>query len=145
MQTTTKKPYDRAAQLKKLVGALTYEIDDMSLDGCRRAFAVLYRALRSERNRGAYGHHTYDVVRHMALVDAIRHERELIDALHHLEQLEVHIRKLRYVHASMMDARARGIRIGGSMVTARDVEYEAETVAQAERILHVERTYLAVN
>jgi hypothetical protein len=50
------------------------ELDDDSHDGRRRILAKLRRALRAERRRGLAGHWTYDLARHVALLQVYRLE-----------------------------------------------------------------------
>jgi hypothetical protein len=65
----------RDAQLQKLLPLWPHEIADRSFNGVARIVALLARALRSERQRGKAGHWTYDLSRHLALVNALRRER----------------------------------------------------------------------
>jgi hypothetical protein len=70
-----KPPYDRTAQLPKLIGLWPRELADVSEAGTARVVAMLRKALRGERQRGIAGHWTYDLNRHLALIEALREER----------------------------------------------------------------------
>ncbi len=72
----TKPPYDRTAQLPKLIGLWPHELADTSEAGTARVVALLRKALRGERQRGLAGHWTYDLNRHLALIEALREERD---------------------------------------------------------------------
>lgn len=70
-----KPPYDRVAQLPKLIGLWPHELADTSEAATARVVALLRKALRGERQRGQAGHWTYDLNRHLALIEALREER----------------------------------------------------------------------
>ncbi len=70
-----KPPYDRTAQLPKLIGLWPHELADTSEAATARVVALLRKALRGERQRGQAGHWTYDLNRHLALIEALREER----------------------------------------------------------------------
>ncbi len=65
------RDYDRARMLPRLVGFDLRELKKPgpALDAAIRA--KLERALRSERQRGVAGHWTYDLNRHLALMQAL--------------------------------------------------------------------------
>ncbi|QZO02259.1 DUF6477 family protein [Chenggangzhangella methanolivorans] len=66
--------YDRRRTLPRLIGLDPRELDGDSAALDRRIRTRLARALRAERRRGAAGHWTYDVSRHLALAQAIAGE-----------------------------------------------------------------------
>jgi len=68
-------PYDRETQLPGLIGLWPSELRDQSLLGTTKITALLRKALRSERLRGRAGHWSYDLNRHLALVEALKAER----------------------------------------------------------------------
>lgn len=79
LETTVRagaQSYDRARHLPWLARAAPDEIasDDPAVN--RTIVARLTRALRAERRRGRAGHWTYDLNRHIALVQALAAERE---------------------------------------------------------------------
>jgi hypothetical protein len=80
----TKPPYDRVKQLTKLVGLWPHELQDCTEDGTLHVIALLRKALRGERQRGHAGHWTYDLNRHVALVEALREERARLQILRRL-------------------------------------------------------------
>lgn len=67
--------YERAVHLPRLIPWDTaFVASDRDIDTARICQA-LARALRSERNRGRAGHWTYDLNRHIGLLQAFRAER----------------------------------------------------------------------
>lgn len=88
-----KPPYDRNAQLPKLIGLWPHELSDCSEAGTERVIALLRKALRSERQRGQAGHWTYDVSRHMALVEALREEQARLSILQRLPSRFLGVRR----------------------------------------------------
>lgn len=67
--------YERAVHLPRLIPVCTgFDLSDRGTDTARICQA-LARALRSERNRGWAGHWTYDLNRHIGLLQAFRAER----------------------------------------------------------------------
>lgn len=66
--------YHRSSQLPKLLGLWPHELEDYSDEGTFLILEKLRKALRAERQRGRSGHWSYDLNRHMALLDAIKHE-----------------------------------------------------------------------
>lgn len=72
----------RRKRLASLVPLWPRDLDDTSRQGRVRLIALLERALRAERRRGLAGHWTYDLARHMQLLEAYRAE---VQALRHLE------------------------------------------------------------
>lgn len=66
--------YVRARDLPKLLALWPNELEDRSLDGCRRILAKLRRALRAERRRALSGHWSYDLNRHLGLLSAYKGE-----------------------------------------------------------------------
>ncbi len=63
--------------IRSLVPVSPAEAADLSPEGCLRIAALLKRALRSERRRGAAGHWSYSLQRHLALVRALKAEEAL--------------------------------------------------------------------
>jgi hypothetical protein len=61
--------------------ALASDIQDTSFEGRSKLVALLERALRAERRRGLAGHWTYDLARHLQLLDACRAEKRALHAL----------------------------------------------------------------
>lgn len=68
--------YDRARHLPWLARATPDEIASPDPAVARAILARLARALRAERRRGRAGHWTYDMNRHIALMQAVAAERE---------------------------------------------------------------------
>lgn len=62
------RPYDRHAELPRVLPLWPHELDDESPQGCRLVLCKLQRALRAERRRGIAGHWTYDLARHVELL-----------------------------------------------------------------------------
>ena len=75
--------YVRGAMLPRLlpVGPEDLASDDAAT--ARRICLMLARALRRERNRGRAGHWTYDLNRHVGLLQAYRAERAALTRLQH--------------------------------------------------------------
>lgn len=73
--------YERERMLARLVAVTPDEVADRSLPGQRRLVERLARALREERRRGQAGHWTYDLNRHIGLMQALAAERRLLRAL----------------------------------------------------------------
>ncbi len=67
--------YDRRLHLPRLLPLDPDAIADFSVEASRRIVRRLASALRSERTRGRAGHWTYDLNRHLALIQAYRAER----------------------------------------------------------------------
>jgi hypothetical protein len=67
--------YDRRRHLPRVLPVGPDEIGDVSEDNGRRIVKRLAAALRAERARGRAGHWTYDLNRHLALIQAYRAER----------------------------------------------------------------------
>jgi hypothetical protein len=65
---------ERRKRLTSLLPLWPADIEDTSVDGRARLVTVLERALRAERRRGLSGHWTYDLARHMQLLEAWRAE-----------------------------------------------------------------------
>lgn len=68
--------YDRARHLPWLARAMPAELESDDPNVARDIIARLERALRAERRRGNAGHWTYDMNRHIALMQALRAERQ---------------------------------------------------------------------
>jgi len=73
--------YCRTEQLPGLIGLWPRELQDYSYPGTCRIAALLRKALRAERNRGRAGHWTYNLNRHLALIEALKHERARLKVL----------------------------------------------------------------
>lgn len=67
--------YERSRILPRLLPLDPREFAEPSPALTRRICAALARALRRERTRGRAGHWTYDLDRHLALLQAYRAER----------------------------------------------------------------------
>jgi len=67
--------YDRRRHLPGLARATRQELDSDDPAVARTIVARLMRALRHERQRGRAGHWSYDINRHIALMQAIAAER----------------------------------------------------------------------
>jgi hypothetical protein len=72
----------RRKRLASLVPLWPRDLDDTSRRGRMKLIAQLERALRAERRRGLAGHWTYDLARHMQLLEAYRVE---VQALRHID------------------------------------------------------------
>jgi hypothetical protein len=68
------KPFDRELELPKLIGIWPSELRDDSAEQAARIIALLRKALRAQRRLGRAAHWTYDLNRHLALVEALRSE-----------------------------------------------------------------------
>jgi hypothetical protein len=66
--------YERARHLPRLLPIGPEEIGDTSRLGSRKILLRVARALRAERARGRAGHWTYDMNRHIGLIQAYRAE-----------------------------------------------------------------------
>jgi len=73
--------YQRRLHLQQLLPVTLPKIDDQSSQNCRWIISRLATALRQERNRGRCGHWTYSLNRHVALLQAYRGERLLLENL----------------------------------------------------------------
>lgn len=67
--------YRREAVLPALLAVAPQELADYSPDNTERLCLRLAAALRRERGRGCAGHWTYDINRHLGLLQAYRAER----------------------------------------------------------------------
>lgn len=68
------RAYRRASDLPRLIPTWPSEIADFSEAGSQRLIARIRRALRAERRRGKAGHWSYDLGRHLALLQAYKSE-----------------------------------------------------------------------
>jgi len=73
--------YLRPRDLPKLIALWPYELEDASLEGCRRLIAKLRRALKTERRRALSGHWSYDLNRHVGLLSAYKGELAYLSRL----------------------------------------------------------------
>jgi hypothetical protein len=67
--------YDRGRHLPRLLPIGPEELADSTPRGRLKVLCRLARALRAERARGRAGHWTYDLDRHLGLIEAYRVER----------------------------------------------------------------------
>ena len=70
--------YDRGRSLPRLIGWDPFAPGSDSEASDRTIRARLTRALRAERRRGRAGHWAYDLNRHLALLQALEGEAELL-------------------------------------------------------------------
>lgn len=68
------KEYQRKRDLPLLLPSWPQEINDETAAGSRKLIARLQCALRAERQRGRTGHWSYDLNRHLGLVQAYKNE-----------------------------------------------------------------------
>jgi hypothetical protein len=68
------KEYQRQRDLPCLLPLWPHEIRDETATGARKLIARLQCALRAERQRGRAGHWSYDLNRHLDLVQAYKSE-----------------------------------------------------------------------
>lgn len=69
--------YNRDIQLPKLLPLWPHEIEDRSAEARLKIAGKLRHALRAERRRGRAGLWTYDLNRHIALLEALAGEMRL--------------------------------------------------------------------
>ena len=86
-----RQSYERGRMLPRLLPVGPDDITGPEPETTRRIVLRLARALRAERARGRAGHWTYDLNRHVGLVQAMRVEQERLAALAH-ERLIARIR-----------------------------------------------------
>jgi hypothetical protein len=72
--------YDRSRMLVRLLPVGPDEIAGADPETTRRIVLKLARALRAERARGRAGHWTYDLNRHVGLMQALKAEQERLAA-----------------------------------------------------------------
>ena len=70
--------YNREYQLARLIGLWPQDIADTTQENQYRIVNLLEKALRGETKRGREGHWTYDINRHLALLEAWRKEKKLL-------------------------------------------------------------------
>ncbi len=68
--------YDRSHMLPRVLPLAPSDISGPEPETTRRIVLKLARALRTERARGRAGHWTYDLNRHVGLVQALKAEQE---------------------------------------------------------------------
>ncbi|MDX2265329.1 MAG: hypothetical protein NW215_10200 [Hyphomicrobiales bacterium] len=73
-------PYRRHVQLPKLLPLWPEELDDETPEGAAKIVGKLRRALIAERRRGRSRAWSYDINRHMALLDALEAETAALKA-----------------------------------------------------------------
>jgi hypothetical protein len=73
--------YDRTTVLPRLIPVGPDDMGPDTAATARRICLRLARALRQERNRGRSGHWTYDLGRHLGLLQALRAERAALTRL----------------------------------------------------------------
>lgn len=77
--------YDRERVLPRLLPVAPADLAPDDAATARRICLMLARALRRERNRGRAGHWTYDLSRHIGLLQAYRAERAALTRLQRTE------------------------------------------------------------
>ncbi|MDZ4790181.1 MAG: DUF6477 family protein [Hyphomicrobiales bacterium] len=75
--------YNRDVQLAKLLPLWPHEIEDRSSGARLKITGKLRQALRAERRRGRAGLWTYDLNRHIALLEALAGEMRLSSGAEH--------------------------------------------------------------
>jgi hypothetical protein len=75
-----RRPYDRDAELPRILPLWPHEVEDDTPQGRARIVVRLRRALRAERRRGISGHWTYDLARHAELLRVYRLELAALGA-----------------------------------------------------------------
>ena len=70
----TTKEYERERDLPRLLAVWPCELADQSRSGTFYLIGKLKNALRAERHRGRSGHWSYDLGRHIGLVNALKAE-----------------------------------------------------------------------
>jgi hypothetical protein len=73
---TGRETYDRGRMLVRLLPVGPDDIFGHEPETTRRIVMKLARALRTERARGRAGHWTYDLNRHLGLMQALKAEEE---------------------------------------------------------------------
>lgn len=73
--------YRREIALPRLIPVGPAEVSDCSIAGRTAIVQRLMRSLRGERVRGRAGHWSYDLNRHVGLVEALKHERQALRQL----------------------------------------------------------------
>jgi hypothetical protein len=121
--------FDRETELPKLIGLWPAELRDYSLGGTARIVALLSKALRAERRRGAGGHWAYDLNRHMALSAALKVEEA---------RLAVLARQERSVKGKI----CKGSRNGSSACGLARTGAGAKLIGDADRQRHVVAQHL---
>jgi hypothetical protein len=76
-----KGEYRRTEQLPALLKLWPNELEDYSYPGTLKVTALLRKALRTERLRARSGHWSYDLNRHLGLLEALKAERARLRAL----------------------------------------------------------------
>jgi hypothetical protein len=69
---------DRRVALSRLLALWPHELDDESAGARLRILGRLRKALRAERRRGLAGHWTYDLARHIELLQLYRAELAML-------------------------------------------------------------------
>jgi hypothetical protein len=78
--TNGREAYERNRMLVRLLPVGPDEITGAEPETTRRIVLKLARALRAERARGRAGHWTYDLNRHVGLMQALKAEQERLAA-----------------------------------------------------------------
>ena len=107
------RAFDREAELPKLIGLWPAELRDTSLAATEKIVSLLKKAIRAERRRGQAGHWTYDLTRHLALLDALKVEEGRLGELSRRERADRFRR----------DLAARGLSAGGLPAAAGGAEF----------------------
>jgi hypothetical protein len=82
------RPDDRRSYLPRVLPIGPQEIEDPGEDAARNILRRLAAALRSERARGRAGHWSYDLNRHVALMQAYNAERRRLVQLAGVRRFE---------------------------------------------------------
>jgi hypothetical protein len=69
---------NRRVALSRLLALWPHELDDESAGARLRVLGKLRKALRAERRRGLAGHWTYDLARHIELLQLYRAELAIL-------------------------------------------------------------------
>ncbi len=94
----------RAANLCSLIGISASERDDYSPRGKALILNLLRANLKSERARGKRKHWSYNLNRHLALIDALKLERIAFQQLHPLAALRAEAENSRPFIAALQAA-----------------------------------------
>lgn len=73
-KTIKTSAYVRAIDLPSLIPLWPKQIEDYSEEGTKKIIKHLNYAVRQERIRGQKGHWSYDLNKHKALLEALKHE-----------------------------------------------------------------------
>ncbi|MEM7620285.1 MAG: hypothetical protein AAF228_07465 [Pseudomonadota bacterium] len=71
-------PYVREISLPRLIAIWPSDLKAMSKSKLEKIVNILKKALRAERQKGLVGHWSYNINRHLALLQAYQAEREAL-------------------------------------------------------------------